>query len=100
MFWLICARGLFPETFIVSFSRTNHRVNKRGRQKERVKILLNFTYLHKRNQDKNLLGISRIFLKISTRQMFSYPGLNASLNTSRFGGDMAFSDRQIRPRLA
>ena len=54
----------------------------------------------KRNQDKKLLEISRIFLKISTHQMFGYPDLDAGLNTSRFGGDMAFSDRQHRPRLA
>ena len=32
--------------------------------------------------------------------MFGYPDLDAGLNTSRFGGDIAFSDRQQRPRLA
>ena len=31
------------------------------------------------------------FLKMSTHQMFGYPGLDAGLNTSRFGGDIAFS---------
>ena len=32
--------------------------------------------------------------------MFGYPGLDAVLDTSPFGGDVAFSDRQNRPRLA
>ena len=32
--------------------------------------------------------------------MFGYPDLDASLNTSQFGGDIAFSDRQHGPRLA
>ena len=47
MFWPIFARDLWPETFKASFSRTNQMANKRRRQKKRVKILLNFTYLHK-----------------------------------------------------
>ena len=51
--------------------------NERGRQKKCVKIFLNFTYLHKRNNDKKLQEISRIFLKMSTHQMFGYPGLDA-----------------------
>ena len=54
----------------------------------------------KRNQDKNTAGNFPNFLKISTHQMFRYPGLDAGLNTSRFGADIAFSDRQNRPRLA
>ena len=32
--------------------------------------------------------------------MFGYPGSDAGLNTSRFDGDIAFSDRQNRLRLA
>ena len=44
--------------------------------------------------------ISRIFLQISTQQLFGYPGLDAGLNTSLFGGDIAFSNGQNRPRLA
>ena len=47
MFWPIFARGLWPETFKASFSRTNQTANKRRRQKKRVKIFLNLTYLHK-----------------------------------------------------
>ena len=53
--------------------------NKRRRQKKRVKIFLNFTgaAFIKRNQDKKLLEISEIFLKISAHQMFGHPGLDA-----------------------
>ena len=54
----------------------------------------------KSNQDKKLQEISRIFLKISTHQLFGYPGLDAGLNTSQFGGDIVLSDRQHRTRLA
>ena len=32
--------------------------------------------------------------------MFGYPDLDAGLNTSQFGGDIAFSIRQHRSRLA
>ena len=32
--------------------------------------------------------------------MFGYPVLDSSLNTSRFGGEKAFSNRQYRPRIA
>ena len=32
--------------------------------------------------------------------MFGYPGLDAGLNTSQFGGDIVFSDKLHRPRLA
>ena len=32
--------------------------------------------------------------------MFGYPDLDAGLNISQFGGDIAFSNRQHRPRLA
>ena len=32
--------------------------------------------------------------------MFGYPGLDAGLSTSQFGGDIAFADTQNRPRLA
>ena len=54
----------------------------------------------KRNQDKKRKEISRIFFKISTHQMFGYPRLDAGLNTSQFGGDIAFFDWQHRMRLA
>ena len=37
---------------------------------------------------------------MSTHQMFGYPGLDAGLIISRFGGDIAFSDRPNRPKLA
>ena len=64
----------------------------------------NFSQLYlplyvKRNQDKKMLEISRIVLKIFSHQMFGYPNLDAGLNTSQFGGDIEFSDRQHRPRL-
>ena len=32
--------------------------------------------------------------------MFGHPGLDAGLNTSQFGGDIVFSDKQHRPKLA
>ena len=32
--------------------------------------------------------------------MLGYPVLDAGLNTSQFGGDIVFSDKQHRPRLA
>ena len=75
-------------------------VNKRGRQKKCVKIFLNFTNLHKTQPGQKLLELSQIFLKISTHRMFGYLDLDAGLNTSVFGGDIAFSIRQHRPRLA
>ena len=64
-----------------------------------MNIFLNFTYLHKTQPGQKLAG-NFPNLKISTHQMFGYPGLAAGLNTSRFGGDIAFSDRQDRLRLA
>ena len=45
---------------------------------------------------RNFLDI----LRMSTHQMVGYPGLDAVLNTSRFGEDMAFPDGKNRPRLA
>ena len=54
----------------------------------------------RRNQDRGLLEFSRDFLKLSTRQMFGNPDLDAGLGASRFGGDIAFSIRQHRQRLA
>ena len=63
--------------------------------KKCVKIFLNFTYLHKTQPGQKTAGNFRIFLKPSTHQMFGYPGLDAGLNTSRFGGDIAFSDRKF-----
>ena len=65
-----------------------------------MKSFLNFNYLHKTQPGQKTAGNLPIFLKISTHQMFAYPDLDAGLNTSRFGGDIAFSDRQHRPRLA
>ena len=47
MFELNFARGPWPETFKASFSRTNQNAKRQRRQKKRVKIYLNFTYLHK-----------------------------------------------------
>ena len=102
MFLPIFARGLWPETFKASFSRTNQTANKRRRQKKCAKILLNFTYLHKMQPGQKLLEISPIFLKIFTRQIFGYPGLDAGRNTSRFGGDIAiqiYETRRIFLRL-
>ena len=93
MFWPIFARGPWPEACKASFLRTNPTANKRRGQKKREKVFLNFTYLHKTQPGQKLQEISPIFLKISTHQMFGYPGLDAGLNTSRFGGDIAFSDR-------
>ena len=74
--------------------------NKRGKEKKNMKIFLNFTYPHKTQPEQKLQEISRIFLKMFSHQMFGYPGLDAGLNTSRFAGDIAFSDKQNRPRLA
>ena len=60
---------------------------------EMCDIFLNFTYLHKTQPTQKTAGNFPNFLKISTHQMFGYPDLDAGLNTSRFGGDIAFSDR-------
>ena len=100
MFWPSFARGQWPETFKASFSKTNQTANKRRRQRKRVKIFLNFTYLHKTPPGQKTAGNFPNFLKTSTHQMFWYPGLDAGLNSSRFGGDLAFSERQNRRRLA
>ena len=75
-------------------------VNKRGRQKKCVKIFLNSTNLHKTQPGQKTAGTFPNFLKISTHLMFGYPDLDAGLNTSQFGGDIAFSIRQHRLRLA
>ena len=56
MFLPIFARGPWPETFKVSFSRTNKTANKRGRQKKCVNIFLNFTYLHKMQPGRKTAG--------------------------------------------
>ena len=63
MFWPIFARGPWPETFKASFSRTNQTANERGRQKKCVKILLNFTYLHKTQPGQKTAGNSEFFLR-------------------------------------
>ena len=58
--------------------------NKRRRQKKRVKIFLNFTYVHKTQPgQKNCLKFSEFFEDIYSpaRQMFGYPGLDAGLDT-------------------
>ena len=83
MFWPSFARGLWPETFKASFSRTNQTVNKRRRQKKRVKIVLNHIYLNKTQPGRKLLEISRFFLNVYSPDVmvsrFRYPG-----------GDIAF----------
>ena len=56
MFQPIFARGPWPETFKASFSPTNQTANKRRRQKKRVKIFLNFTYLHKTQPGQKTAG--------------------------------------------
>ena len=56
MFWPIFACGPWPETFKASFSLTNQTANKRQRQKKRVKIFLNFTYLHKTQPGQKTAG--------------------------------------------
>ena len=45
--------------------------------KERVKIFLNFTYLHKAQPGRKAAGNFPNFVKISARQMFGHPGLDA-----------------------
>ena len=95
MFQPIFARGSRPETFKGSFSRTNQTANKQRRQKKPVKTFLNFTFLHKTQQGQKIAGNFPNFLKISIRLMSGYPGLNAGLNTSRFGGDIAFLKGKI-----
>ena len=74
--------------------------SKRGRRKKCVNIFSTLPTFIKRNQDKKTAGIFPNFLKTSTHQMFGYPGLDTGFNTSWFGGDIAFSDKQNRPRLA
>ena len=96
MFWPIFARGLWPKTFNASFSQTNQPVNKQRRQKKGVKIFLNVTYLHKTQPGQKTAGNFPNFLKKSTRQMFGCPGLDAGLNTSRFGGDIAIPIDETR----
>ena len=46
MFYPICARGPLPESCKASFSWTNQTAKKRRIRKKRVKIFLNFTFLH------------------------------------------------------
>ena len=81
MFWTIFARGPWPETFKALFSRTNQTAIKRRRQKKGVKIFIDFTYLRKTQPGQKTAGnfpeIPRIFLKISTHQMFGYPAWDA-----------------------
>ena len=52
---------------------------------ETCEDFLNFTYLHKTHPGQNTVSNFPNFLKKSTCQMFGYPGLDAGLNTSRFG---------------
>ena len=89
MFQPIFARGPWLETFKASLSPTNRTANKRRRQMKRVKIFLNFTYLHKAQPEQKTAGNVPNFLKISTRQMFGYPVLDAGENTSHFPGDIS-----------
>ena len=55
-----------------------------------MKVFLNFTYLHKTQPGQKTAGNFPNFLKESTRQMFGYPDMDASLNISWFLGVMAF----------
>ena len=87
MFWPIFARGLWPETSKASFSRTNQRENKRRRQTKRVKIFLTFTYPHKTQPGQKIAG--NFIDDIYSPDVWD-PGLDAGLNTPRFGGDIAF----------
>ena len=64
-----------------------------------MKIFFNFTYLHKTQPGQKIAGNFPNFFE-DIYQIFGYPDLDAGLNTSRFGGDIAFADRQHRPRLA
>ena len=64
-----------------------------------MKVSLNFTYLHKTQPGQKTAGNFPNFLKMQTHHMFAYRGLDAGLNTSQVGGDIAVSDRQNRPRL-
>ena len=65
-----------------------------------MKIFLNFNYLHKTQPGQKTAGNFPIFFEDIYSPDVWYPDLDAGLNTSRFGGDIAFSDRQHRPRLA
>ena len=102
MFYPIFARSPWPETFKALFQRTNQTANKRGRQKKCVKIFLNFTYHHKTQPGQKTAGNFLNFFEdiYCTQQLFRYPGLDAALHTSQFGGDILFSDRQHGTRLA
>ena len=55
-----------------------------------MKIVLNLTYVHETQPGEKTALNFPIFLKISTCQMFGYPGLDAGLNASQFGRDIAF----------
>ena len=48
---------------MASFSRTNQTVNKQGRPKERVKIFLNSTYLHKMQLGQRTAGTFPIYFE-------------------------------------
>ena len=72
------SRGLWMEPKKPHFSRTNQTAIKQRRQKKRVKIFLNFTYLYKTQPGQTVLEISRFFSKKSTRQMFGYPSYGPS----------------------
>ena len=64
-----------------------------------MKIFLNFTYLHKAQPGQKTAGNVPNFLKISTRQMFGYPVLDAGENTSRFCGDIPIPIDETFSRL-
>ena len=53
----------------------------------------------KRNQDKDCWKFPDFFEDIYSPDVW-VSSLDAGLNTSQFGGGIAFSDRQNRPRLA
>ena len=58
-----------------------------------MKIFLNFTYLHKTQPGQKAAGNFLNFFKTTTHQ-FCYPELDAFLNISRFGGDIAFPSKR------
>ena len=61
-----------------------------------MKIFLNFTNLHKKQPgQKTARNFPNFFEDIYAPDVW-----DAGLNTSQFSGDLAFSIRQHRPRLA
>ena len=80
---------MFGRFLLVAYGRKPSKPHFHGPIR-RVKIFLNCTYCHKTQPGQKTIENFLKFLKISTRQVFGYPCLDAGLNTSRFGGDIAF----------